>query len=90
LIGRGVASKVFKVSKRKKIKSILSEDLENNNSLVGGEITIGMNVSQYSKYLVCYYGVISQGDYVYIIMDYFPNGDIQSYLSKGNKFKESV
>jgi hypothetical protein len=23
-------------------------------------------------------------------MDYFPNGDIQSYLSKGNKFKESV
>jgi hypothetical protein len=44
-----------------------------------------MGVSRGSDYLVHYDAIIEKGDYQCIMMEYFKNGDLLTYLSKGNK-----
>jgi serine/threonine protein kinase len=40
--------------------------------------------------LVRYYNVFEEGDFHIIVMDYFENGDLQSYLNKVKKLNEKV
>jgi hypothetical protein len=49
-----------------------------------------MGISRGSDYLVHYDAIIEKGGYQCIMMEYFKNGDLLTYLSKGNKLKEEV
>jgi serine/threonine protein kinase len=54
------------------------------------EMVIGKILGKKCKYLVYYEEIFSENDNEYILMDLFPNGDLQSYLGSGKKLKEKV
>jgi hypothetical protein len=89
----GAAGSVFKVSKGSEVKAaktILPEFAGTDASTFISEIMAGMDVSRGSYYLVHYDAIIEKDYYQCIMMEYFKNGDLLTYLSKGNKLKEEV
>jgi serine/threonine-protein kinase len=61
-----------------------------NNSQFASEIQIGMELSKICPYLVRYYSIFEEGDFQIIIMDFFEEGDLQTYLTKIKNIKEEV
>jgi serine/threonine protein kinase len=57
---------------------------------IESEMVIGKILGKKCKYLVYYEEIFSENDNEYILMDLFPNGDLQSYLGSGKKLKEKV
>jgi serine/threonine protein kinase len=53
-------------------------------------IKIGINLSETCPHLVRYYSGFKEGKFQVIVLDYFENGDLKSYLSKNNKLNEEV
>jgi serine/threonine protein kinase len=54
------------------------------------EMVIGKILGKKSAYLVYYEEIFSEGDIEYILMDFFANGDLQTYIGSGKKMKEKV
>jgi serine/threonine protein kinase len=95
-IGFGASGKIFKsthtrTKEIRAIKAIQKIDDSTDNSNISSDIQIGMELGKICPDLVRYYNVFYEGDHQFIIMDYFENGDLQSYLQKkGGKLNEKV
>jgi serine/threonine protein kinase len=90
-IGFG-SGKVFvgsnvRTEEMKALKAIpILGNLSNNLSL-SLNIQIGMETC---LYLVQYYNIFEEGDFQIIVMDYFENGDLETYINSVKKLIEEV
>jgi serine/threonine protein kinase len=86
-LGFGGSAGVFEVvsvttGKRKALKIIYMSSK--------AEVLIGKVLGKKSPFLVHYDEMFSEGDNELIIMEFFPNGDLQKYLDDGNRMTEKV
>jgi serine/threonine protein kinase len=86
-IGFGASGKIFKAThiRTKQIKAIKAIPILDNssaNSKLSSDLQIGMELSRICPYLVEYYTVFKEGSFQVIVMDYFENGDLETFIKK--------
>jgi serine/threonine protein kinase len=76
--------------KTKEIKVLKELPVKISDKNLSNEMIVGKGVGKDCIYLVYYYEIFETQGFEYIVMDFFRNGDLSSYLKKGNKMKETV
>jgi hypothetical protein len=72
------------------VKAIPNLSSSSTKSSLSSDIQIGMELGKTCTHLVRYDNVFEEGDFQIIIMNFFENGDLQTYLKKINKLNEKV
>jgi serine/threonine protein kinase len=90
-VGFGATGTVFKVLNVKTKETLAIKAIQNTNSSFNSQdIQIGMQLSKTCKHLVRYFSIFEEGDFEIIVMEYFEEGDLQTFLNKVNKLTEDV
>jgi serine/threonine protein kinase len=91
-IGFGASGKVFVGLnvQTKETKALKAIPILGNYSSLSSDIQIGMEVAKACPYLAKYYNIFEEGDFQIIVMDYFENGDLETYINNVKKLTEDV
>jgi serine/threonine protein kinase len=101
-LGFGGSSEVYEVTniitgKKQVLKKIpiltsLSSSLTSSSTSrsLESEMVIGKVLGKKCPFLVHYKEIFSEGENEYIVMELFPDGDLQTYLNRGKKLTEKV
>jgi serine/threonine-protein kinase len=85
-VGFGASGKIFKAThiRTKQIKAIKAVPIldESTYSKLSSDLQIGMELSRICPYLVEYYNVFKEGNFQIIVMDYYENGDLETFIEK--------
>ncbi|KAJ4372046.1 Protein kinase protein rad53 [Neocucurbitaria cava] len=95
-IGKGAFATVYQLATKMAGKLLAAKELEKRrfmkNGMLDKKIDNEMKIMQSLRHpnIVEFVEYYDQGDYLYIIMEYVPQGDLQGFLNQGGSMKEEL
>ncbi|KAF2028128.1 Pkinase-domain-containing protein [Setomelanomma holmii] len=96
ILGKGAFATVHQLATKMEGRLLAAKELEKRrfmkNGMLDKKIDNEMKIMQGLRHanIVQFVEYHDQGDYLYIVMEFVPHGDLQGYLTQGGPMKESV